>query len=163
MVVEAMLLLEPVDHVANRILRIDPQIRAVPGGAIPAGGVPGRGHGAAHLVAQLGKVLPFTEIEAEGDEGFHFDTGAANFAIALGGMAVATGEEPARSLNGEEERRTGDKLPDIEIAANTARWHRAVRAWLARGQAHHPAERLKGHHDARFELRRAASGEIPVH
>src|SRR5215204_7709953 len=103
MVIQPVLLLEPVDHVANRVLGIDPQVRAMSSRAIPAGGVPGRGHGAAHLIAQLGEILAPAQIEAEGDGSFHFDTGAADLTVTLGGVTVATGEEPAGRLDREIE------------------------------------------------------------
>ena len=144
MVVQPVLLLEPVDHVANRVLGIDPQVRAVPGGAVPAGRVPGRGHGAAHLVAQLGKILALAQIEAEGDDSFHFDTGAADLTVTLGGVPVAAGEEPAGRLDREKEGRAGDKLPDVEITPDPARQHRTVRTWLAGASPITPQNGSKG-------------------
>ena len=79
-------------------------------------------------------IFPDAEGEVEMADGA-FDGGAADFAVALGGVAVAYAEEGAFDGDGEVEGCAGDELFAVDVAAPDARGGGGVDAGLGWGDA----------------------------
>ncbi len=84
------------------------------------------------------------EVEAEVDFGWALDAVDADFAVALGGVSVAAGEESERLLDGKVEGGAGGELADVEVAAEGAGGAGAELAVFCRGDAHDAAEGAQG-------------------
>lgn len=62
----------------------------------------------------------FMEVEAEGKVEGALDSVDTDLAVALGGVAVAAGEESTGNEDGEVEAGAGGELADVEVAAEGA-------------------------------------------
>ncbi len=103
----------------------------------------------------------FMEVEAEVDFSWALDAVDADFAVALGGVGVAAGEEGEGLLDGEVEGSAGGELADVEIATESARGTGAELAVFGGGDAHDAAEGAEGN-DGGGEGFGCGGVEVPV-
>lgn len=126
-------------------------------------GVGGRvgGDGFAGLDQRAAEGLLFVELEAQGNVERALDAVDADFAVALGGVAVATTEERAGVEDGEIKTRAGAEFADVEVAAKGPGWARAELTIVGAGDAH-DAEKGPHRNDGGRERACGVGVELPV-
>ena len=108
-----------------------------------------------------GERLLFVEMEAQGDIERALDAIDADFAVALCGVAVTTGEEGTGDEYWEVEAGADAEFADVEVAAEGAGRARAEGAVVRTGDAHDAEERAEGN-DGGPERARGVGVELPM-
>ena len=85
---------------------------------------------------RLNVVLVLPDFEAEGHPHWRLDCGTADFAVALGCVAVTTGEEGAGGADGEDEFCSAGDVAAVDVAAGVEGWDWGEGAGLGWGYAH---------------------------
>src|SRR5581483_824662 len=106
-----------------------------------------------------GERVAFVQLEAEGHVEGAFDTVDADFAVALGRMAVAATEEGAGVVDRKIQCGSSAELAHIEIATESAGRPRTKAAFFGARHAHDAEKRAYGNDSRRKGARRVAFEE----
>ena len=150
-----------VDHVAHRLLRGGEEVGPVRGCRVVRSVIGRVRRRRRRDELWLGEPPAGTQPEAERDAPHHLDGGHADLAVALGGVGVADAEQRTVDQHGQEERRAGDELLDVHVAARAPRRHRAVTARLVERHAHDAGERRQRHRHAVVHACVPSIGDVP--
>ena len=108
---------------------------------------------------RLNVSLIFPDFETERHAHWCLDCGTADFAVALGCVAVAAGEEGAGGSHGEDKFCSAGDVAAVDVAAGVEGWDCGEGAGLGWGYAHGAHEGLDGDVDFVVEVGESGGGD----